>query len=173
MKWMTVSLLAGGLALFAWDDSSGGRLVDVGDHRLFVHCTGLPSNLTVVLVNGLGGGLDLWKSVQSGVEKFSRVCSYDRAGEGRSDKIGHLQTPDAVVADLRKLLDIERVPGRYVLVGASLGGIHVRYFAQHYPDQTAGIVLVDSSHEEQYNHHASIAPALATLRHPGRPIRSK
>lgn len=159
MKWVTLCLLTGGLVLSG--DDTGGRLVKVGDHHIFIHCTGQPSTTTVVLVNGLGAGLDIWKSVQSGIEKFSRVCSYDRAGEGRSDKVSRLQTPDEVVADLRRLLEVEKIPGRYVLVGASLGGVYVRHFSQRYPDLTAGIVLVDSSHEEQYNHYSAISPTLA------------
>jgi len=153
--------LLGGSALFGWDDSSAGRLVNVGDHQLFVHCTGQPSEMNVVLENGLGAGLEIWKAVQSNVEEFSKVCSYDRAGEGRSDKPKRPQAPDAVAADLHRLLEIEGVPGPYVLVGASLGGIYVRRFALRYPDLTAGIVLVDSSHEEQYNHYAAISPSLA------------
>jgi pimeloyl-ACP methyl ester carboxylesterase len=153
--------LAGGFALFGWDDKPGAQLVNVGDHRLSVHCTGQPSEMTVVLENGLGAGLETWKAVQSNVEGFSKVCSYDRAGEGHSDKPSQPQTPDAVVTDLHRLLEIERISGPYVLVGASLGGIYVRRFALRYPDLTAGIVLVDSSHEEQYSHYAAISPSLA------------
>jgi len=95
------------------------------------------------------------------VEGFSRVCSYDRAGEGHSDKPSQPQTPDTVAADLHRLLEIEGIPGPYVLVGASLGGIYVRRFALRYPDLTAGIVLVDSSHEEQYNSYFAISPSIA------------
>jgi pimeloyl-ACP methyl ester carboxylesterase len=129
-----------------------------------ISCSSIaPANrlMTVVLENGLGAGLETWKAVQSNVEGFSKVCSYDRAGEGRSDKPNQPQTPDAVVADLHRLLELEGIPGPYVLVGASLGGIYVRRFALRYPDLTAGIVLVDSSHEEQYNHYAAISTALA------------
>lgn len=148
-------------ALQGADDNSSGRFVPVGDHRLFCHCSGVPSKGTVVLVNGLGAGLEVWKAVQSDVEKFSKVCSYDRAGEGRSDKVIHLQTPDEVINDLKRLLEVEQVSKPYVLVGASLGGIYVRSFAQRYPSLIAGIVLVDSAHEEQYNHYAAIAPSIA------------
>ncbi len=148
------------------------QLVNVGDHRLFVHCTGQPSEMAVVLENGLGAGLETWKAVQSNVEGFSKVCSYDRAGEGHSDKPSQPPTPDAVVTDLYRLLESERLGGPYVLVGASLGGIYVRRFALRYPDLTANIVLVDSSHEGQYNHYDCDLPyAGRTLRDPGRPIR--
>lgn len=153
--------LLGAFALHAADDISSGQLVMIGDHQLYVHCSGMPSKVTVVLVNGLGAGLEVWKAVQSDVERFARVCSYDRAGEGHSDKISHLQTPDEIVNDLSRLLEAERASRPYVLVGASLGGIYVRNFAQRFPGSTAGMVLVDSAHEEQYNHYAAISPALA------------
>ena len=153
--------LAGRFALVGWDNTLSGELVNVGDHRLFVHCTGQASDMTVVLENGAGADLDTWKAVQSKVEGFSRVCSYDRAGVGHSDKPSQPQTPDTVVADLRGLLQIEAVPGPYVLVGASLGGIYVRRFAFRYPELTAGIILADSSHEEQYSHYFAISPPIA------------
>ncbi len=151
--------LTAALALVAWGED--GHLVDVGGHRLFVDCSGGQSEMTVVLENGLGAGLDIWKSVQSKVQEFSRVCSYDRAGEGHSEKPGKPQTPDTVVDDLHRLLEIEKIPGPYVLVGWSLGGIYARRFAARYPGSVAGMVLVDSSHEEQYSHYAAISPAIA------------
>jgi pimeloyl-ACP methyl ester carboxylesterase len=161
MKLAVLFLFVAGSAL-GWDESTGGRLVNVGDHSLFIRCSGPASKEeTVILLNGFGAGLDAWNAVQSGIEKFSRVCSYDRAGEGRSDKVSHLQPADAVIADLARLLAAEKITGRYVLVGASLGGIYVRQFARLYPDSIAGIVLADSSHEEQYNHYAATAPAIA------------
>lgn len=153
--------LLGALALRGADDNAGGRMVAVGDHRLFMVCSGPASKGTVVLLNGLGAGFELWKAVQAGVEGFSRVCSYDRAGEGHSERIGRLQTPEEVVTDLRRLLDAEKVHDPYVLVGASLGGVYVRKFTERYPELTAAIVFVDSSHEEQYNHLAAISPSLA------------
>ena len=138
----------------------GNQLVSIGDRHLYTRCTGESGKATVLLLNGLGAGLEEWTAVQSAVEKFAKVCSYDRAGEGHSDKIAGFQTPDAVVDDLHQLLDAVAAPGPYVLVGASLGGIFARRFAQRYPDLTAGMVLADSSHEEQYSHFAVISPAL-------------
>lgn len=117
--------------------------------------------MTVILENGLGAGLDLMGKVQSKVEQFSRVCSYDRAGEGRSDKPREPQTPDSVAADLHRLLTTEEIPGPYVLVGFSLGGIYARRFVSRYPEVSAALVLADSSHEEQYSRYAAISPAIA------------
>lgn len=157
--------LAAGLTSLGRVDEAGGHLVNAGGHNLFIRCTGGPSKITVILENGLGTGLDSWKPVQAKVEEFSRVCSYERAGEGHSDKPSQPQTPDktpdTIVADLRSLLEAEKIPGPYVLVGASLGGIYVRRFALRHPGLTAGIVLVDSSHEEQYSHYAAISPSIA------------
>ena len=153
--------LLGAFALYGADDISSGRLVRIGDRQLFVHCSGMRSKVTVVLVNGLGAGLEVWKSVQSDIAGFARVCSYDRAGEGHSDKISHLQTPDEVVDDLSRVLEAERASGPFILVGWSLGGIYVRAFAQRFPNLTAGIMLVDSAHEEQYNRYAAISPVIA------------
>ncbi len=158
---MVCLAFVGALALYGADDNSSGRLVTVDDHQLFTYCSGPASKTTVVLVNGLGAGLEVWKSVQSEVERFARVCSYDRAGEGHSDRIGHLQNPDEVVSDLRRLLEAVESSGPYILVGWSLGGIYVRHFAQRFADLTAGIVFVDSSHEEQYSTLAGISPSLA------------
>jgi len=151
----------GAFALYGADDVSSGRLVRVGDHQLYVHCSGKPAKETVVLLNGLGAGLDVWKTVQTNIEGFTRVCSYDRAGEGHSDKISHLQTPDEVVDDLSRVLEAEGASRSYVLVGWSLGGIYARDFAQRFANLTAGIVLVYSAHEEQFNRYAAISPAIA------------
>ena len=153
--------LMAAFAFAASGENVGGHLVDVGDHRLFLYCSGGQSDMTVVLENGGGAGLETWKAVQSKVEEFSRVCSYDRAGEGRSDKPGRPRTPDSVVDDLHRLLEVEKIPGPYMLVGWSLGGIYARHFVARYPDLAAGMVLVDSSHEEQYSHYAAISPAIA------------
>lgn len=153
--------LMAAFAFAASGENSSGHLVNVGDHRLFLFCSGQQSDVTVVLENGAGAGLETWKAVQSKLQGFSRVCSYDRAGQGRSDKPAKPQTLDSVVDDLHRLLEMEKIPGPYVLVGWSLGGIYARHFVVRYPDLVAGMVLVDSSHEEQYGHYAAVSPAIA------------
>lgn len=149
------------LSLQAAEEAPTGHFVSVGDHQLFALCTGAASGHTVVLLNGLGAGLPVWTAVQNGVEKSTRVCSYDRAGDGRSPKIDHLQTPEEAVEDLHRLLDTKQASGPYVLVGASLGGIYARAFASRYPDRIAAIVLVDPAHEEQFAHYAALSPQIA------------
>jgi pimeloyl-ACP methyl ester carboxylesterase len=127
-----------------------GRLVDVGGYRLHLYCTG-EGTPTVVLDAGLGGGALDWSTVQPEVSKFARVCAYDRAGMAWSDSGVRPRTSRQVVTELHALLGNAGVQAPYVLVGHSIAGIHVQLYASQYPDQVAGVVLVDSSHEDQLN----------------------
>ena len=90
-----------------------------------------------------------WDLVQPGIEKFTRVCSYDRAGYGWSDPGPSPRTSREIAKELHILLQNAGVQPPYILVGHSLGGFNVRVFSGLYADEVAGIVLVDSSHEDQ------------------------
>ncbi|MDO8364758.1 MAG: alpha/beta hydrolase [Actinomycetota bacterium] len=120
-----------------------GTLYDVGGRRLHLDCTGTGSP-TVVLENGLGSTSPNWARVTAGVGPTTRVCAYDRAGQGWSDDIGAPQDAVAIAADLHTLLDRAGESGPYVLVGHSAGGPYVMTFASRYPDEVAGMVLLDS-----------------------------
>jgi pimeloyl-ACP methyl ester carboxylesterase len=125
-----------------------GRLVDVGGHRLHLWCTGagVPA---VILENGLGGSSAVWGFVQPEVARFTRVCSYDRAGMGYSDAGPSPRTARRMASELAELVDRSGLDGRVVLVAASSGGFNVRVLASDHPDRVAGLVLVDASHEDQ------------------------
>jgi pimeloyl-ACP methyl ester carboxylesterase len=124
-----------------------GRMVDVGGYKLHIHCTG--RGPSVVLESGLGGWSVDWTRVQPGVERFARVCSYDRSGMGWSERgPASASTREGIAKQLKQLLDAADVPPPYILVGHSLGGIYVREFARRYAGDVAGMVFVDSSHEE-------------------------
>lgn len=126
-----------------------GRLVDVGDHRLHIVCTGSGSP-TVVLEAGLGELSSMMRGwIQPDVSQDARVCSYDRAGRGWSEAAEGSQDGIAVATDLRTLLDQSGEQGPFVLVGHSAGGAYVLNFANIYPDDVAGVVLLDSMHPEQ------------------------
>jgi len=124
-----------------------GQLIDVGGHSLHIYCrgTGTP---TVILDALFPGTVSNWAWVQPEIAKTTRVCAYDRAGLGWSDS-GPIPR-DAVqqAAELHTLLTNAGVTGPYVLMGHSLGGLTVRMFADRYPDEVAGMVLVEASNPD-------------------------
>lgn len=133
-----------------------GELVDVDGRQMHLYCIGasnsteLVTNMpTVVLESGLGDMLLNWNKVQAEAAKFVRVCAYDRAGFGWSEPADAPIHSPQVADTLHTLLKKAGETGPYLLVGHSVGGIHVRTFAHQYPDEVAGIVLVDSSHDNQ------------------------
>ena len=130
-----------------------GRSVDVGGFRLNIDCTGTapPGTPTVILESGAGVPALGWKFVQPDVAKFTRVCSYDRAGYGWSDPPPATapRTSLQIAKELHALLQNASVPPPYVLVGHSLGGYNIRVYNAQYPGEVAGAVFVDSSHEDQ------------------------
>jgi pimeloyl-ACP methyl ester carboxylesterase len=127
-----------------------GKLVDVGGHRLHLYCTGA-GNPTVVLEAMSAGWSLYWSTVQPEVAKFTRVCSYDRAGYGWSDPGPTPRTGQQIAAELHTLLIKAGIDGPYVLVGHSFGGFIVRLFRDQHPSEVAGMVLVDAGYEEELN----------------------
>jgi pimeloyl-ACP methyl ester carboxylesterase len=121
-----------------------GQLIDVGGHRLHLSCTGSGSP-TVILEPGHGEVSSAMAWVAGDVAQDSRVCVYDRAGKGWSDPADGPQDAVEIATDLQTLLDRANIPGPYVLAGHSFGGLYVLTYAAHYPDQVAGLVLLDST----------------------------
>jgi len=138
-----------------------GEMVDIGDYRVHVHCVGTGSP-TVVIEAGLGDWSASWESwVQPQVARTTRVCSYDRAGMGYSEPGPLPRTADRLTQELHTALDEARVPGPFVLVGHSLGGLLVRVFAHQYSGDVAGVVLVDSMNQSAVNPPTPNAPTHA------------
>ena len=125
-----------------------GRLIDIGGYRLHIFCQGQDGPV-VIFDAGIGGFSLDWVKVQRMLEKNVMSCAYDRAGYGWSDEGPSPRTTDQIVEELHKLLQKASIPPPYVLVGHSFGGYNMQYFAKAYPGETAGLVLVDSSHPEQ------------------------
>jgi pimeloyl-ACP methyl ester carboxylesterase len=142
-----------------------GHLVDIGGHRLHVWCTGEGAP-AVILDTGLGGSSADWGFVQPDVARFTRVCSYDRAGMGYSDPGPSPRTARRIATELAELLARSGIPGPVVLVGASIAGFDIRVFASDHPERAAGLVLVDASHEDQAHEvprMARFVPLLSTV----------
>ena len=125
----------------------GGAMVDIGGRRLHLVCAGEVRPPTVVFEAGAGNDSTLWHEMTVRVSAFARACTYDRAGLGWSDPAPPGRTFDDRVTDLHTLLARAGVPGPYILVGHSYGGNIVRRFAARYPEEVAGIVLIDTSDE--------------------------
>ena len=126
-----------------------GQLVDVGGHRLHLNCAGLGSP-SVILESGLGESAAYWGWISAAVAGDTKVCVYDRAGRGWSDPASAPQDGVAVATDLHTLLDRGHVVGPFVLVGHSSGAEYVRIFADRYPEQVAGMVLLDGQPAEAF-----------------------
>jgi pimeloyl-ACP methyl ester carboxylesterase len=127
-----------------------GKLVDVGGHRLHIHCSGhegAPRGPVVVMDAGIGECSIGWCLVQPEIAKFARVCTYDRAGLGWSDSSPTARTSRQIVKELHALLVNAGIEPPFVMVGHSFGGINVRLYASLYPEEVSGIVLVDASSE--------------------------
>jgi pimeloyl-ACP methyl ester carboxylesterase len=126
-----------------------GRLADAGGLRLKLNCAGAGSP-TVILEGGLGDPSLGWRRVQPEIAKLSRVCSYDRAGYGGSDAGPMPRTSARIATELHVLLQNAGEQPPYVLVGHSFGGYNVRVYNGRYSSEVAGMVLVDSTQEDQY-----------------------
>ena len=124
-----------------------GRMIDIGGRRLHLYCVGAGSP-TVVFESGLGEGAYSWALVQDAVGRHSRACSYDRSGIAFSDPDPVPRSVARSVTDLHELLSRSGEKGPYLLVGHSLGGLLVRRYAMKYRSDVAGLVLLDSAHED-------------------------
>jgi pimeloyl-ACP methyl ester carboxylesterase len=127
-----------------------GERFDVGGFKMHIDCTGQGSP-TVVFDSGLGDTSLSWRRVQPEIAKLTRACTYDRAGLGYSEASPRPRTGKVIAQELHALLQAAKVAGPYVLVGHSMGGYDVRLYANLYPSEVEGMVLVDASHPDQDN----------------------
>jgi pimeloyl-ACP methyl ester carboxylesterase len=126
------------------DFPAPGQLIDVGGHSLHLNCSGSGSP-TVILEPGAGSMSSDLGLITPAVARDTRVCVYDRAGRGGSEPADSPQDGTQIATDLHTLLQRGNVPGPYVLAGHSFGGLYTAIFAARYPDEIAGMVLVDST----------------------------
>ncbi len=123
------------------------NVVDVGGRRMNIYCAGTGSP-AVILDAGLGDTTAVWSRVQGPIARHTRVCSYDRAGMGFSDPTTSPRDAGAIVRDLHALLGRAGIAPPYVLVGHSLAGLYTRLYADRYPRDVAGLVLIDPVTED-------------------------
>ena len=126
-----------------------GQMVDVGGYRLHIYCLGEGSP-TVILDTLFPGTVSNWAWVQPEIAQTTRVCAYDRAGLGWSDSGPEPRDALQHARELHTLLANAGEAGPYVLVGHSLGGLSVRMFADQYPDEVAGMVLVEGTNPDSW-----------------------
>jgi formylglycine-generating enzyme required for sulfatase activity len=149
-----------------------GQLVDVGGFRLNLYCMGSGSP-AVVFDSGWGDWAPAWSKVQPAIAKWTRACSYDRAGTGFSEPGPMPRTSVRIARELRTALHRARIRGPYILVGSAFGGDNVRTFADLYMGEVAGLVLDDADpddlepkamRDEAHRAHAGIPSDLRACR---------
>jgi pimeloyl-ACP methyl ester carboxylesterase len=104
--------------------------------------------VTIVLEAGLGDGMDSWAGIFDELAKLTRVFAYDRPGYGGSSSTGRPRSAEQIVTDLHKLLIQTGIKPPYILMGHSLGGDYMLYFAKRYPLEVAGLILVETRHPD-------------------------
>jgi pimeloyl-ACP methyl ester carboxylesterase len=129
---------------------AGGRMYPVNGHRLYLNCAGAGAP-TVVLFNGLGERTPSWAWVQRMLASTTRVCVFDRAGQGWSGAAPGRQDGHQLASDLHGLLKAAHLPAPYVLAGHSTGGTYALVYAARYPEQVAGLALIDSATPYQFD----------------------
>lgn len=129
-------------------DPQVDTLVDVGGRKLHLECDGSGSP-TVILEAGLTGDHRTWDQILPEVASKTRVCAYDRANIDPSEPAPTPRTARDMVADLHALVGAGKLEPPYLLVGFSFGGLVSQLYASTYPDDVAGLVLVESNHPDE------------------------
>lgn len=137
-----------------------GKLVDIGDGSLHLHCMGEGTH-TVILEGGSGNWSLDWHAVQTGLSSVAKVCVYDRAGHGWSDFPDAPATANQIVEDLHKLVTAAKLKPPFVMVGASFGGAIVQLYEQRYPDEVSHLVLVDARSKDYVKALNKLSPSAA------------
>jgi len=158
MKTLLVCIALTGGAI-AQSPPPPGQLVDAGGYLVHLYCTSEGS--PTVMIAGVGFSFD-WALVQNEVAKFTRVCTYDASGTAWSDA-GPGATCPQRVAEIHSILKNANIDGPYVISGLSFGALVARYYAQQFPSDIAGMVIVDHA----FLHPIDDPPAHKALQTPG------
>ena len=139
------------IGLISCHNKKPERIVIFNDYQLHINETG-QGQPTVIIEAGLGSGLDFYDTLQTVISKLTKVLSYDRPGLGSSSKSPNPRTLPVYINELKLLLETEEIQPPYILVGHSLGGLIVRYYAYKYPEEIVGLVLIDCLHEDWFEY---------------------
>lgn len=130
-------------------------MFDVGGHELYLHCEGTGSPTIVYLHGSITEPgvqpVSNARRIQDEISDTYQFCAYDRRNVGRSETVDAVQTPDALLSDLRGLLDAAAIEPPYVLLGASFGGLPAYVYANSYQDEVVGMVLLDSMFPDEFS----------------------
>lgn len=151
--WLSLQTTGVAMAQQTAVDSPPGMLVYSGSRHMHIHCTGAASAAqtpTVVLEAGLGSTLLDWRSVQQQLSTRGRVCAYDRGGYGWSERAAGPRVVPILARELDQLLLMAGEKPPFVITGHSFGGLVALYYAYRYPNKTAGLALIDSTHPQQF-----------------------
>jgi pimeloyl-ACP methyl ester carboxylesterase len=140
--WITRLAFPAALLLAACCGNGSGEMIDIGGHSLHLMRAGEGSP-TVVIDVGIGARSEAWAAIRERISRETGVLTYDRAGYGRSDPGPLPRDAATAAAELHALLEAAAIPGPYLLVGRSLGALNIQLFADRYPEDVAGMVLLD------------------------------
>lgn len=176
MNFLPTSVAACCLSL-ACNAFAGSQIQNIDRHNVELEQLDSPaSNKVVVFENGARETLDTWDKVVAAIKGDVTVFAYNRPGYGQSDETNSARDGRTVVEELRKTLRQRGLKPPYVLVGHSLGGLYMQFFARTYPDEVAGLVLVDSLYPgvvkrpEEFPLYARIAKSVLLRRAVSREI---
>ncbi len=137
-----------------------GKLYSIGSHKMHLVCRG-QGPVTVVFEAGFGQFSKGWEDILEPVSKVTRACSYDRSGMGWSEESDLPRNSENIANELSALLKAAAIEGPFILIAHSMGGLHARVFAGLNPDLVKGLILIDASHEKQWDlvpHHEITLP---------------
>lgn len=127
-----------------------GKRIDLGGYKVHLHCQG-EGHPAVIIDAGLGDDSTDWQQIQQNSAANTRTCVFDRPGYGWSDFGPSPRSSMQIAKEIHLLLEKSTLEPPYILAGHSFGGFNIRIYAANHPDNVAGMVLIDASHEEQYD----------------------
>ena len=154
---LLVALISVGIFIYVSNNKplEGSNMVDIGGYKLAINVEGKGKE-TIVFNSEFNTGSDCWGKIIPELSKTYRTVTYDRAGVGKSEQSPHPRTAEEKAKELHQLLKNAHIKGPYILVGNSIGGFDVRLFANKYPAEVTGIILVDAAPENYVLNSKSI-----------------